>query len=350
MKPRRPGHFDTFLFADYSGAESESAQKAAISLFRVDGVEGQPRKIVGPFTRATLREALIHQLESATHEHRRVLFGIDHQWSWPRDLLKAATLEDLPWRERLARLTAGTTTLPALSSPSTYAALFNRAVGSDIFHCRVHSLGAKYGLPPSSSWKGNAIRLTETLMPGAKPATRLGGTGAVAGQTLTGLRELHLLFAETKRLGLHVKAWPFELMRDDGESHVGGEIYPAFCKRDLKTRGLLKVETEWTEHDRDAATTALWARQTDLAPLLDLTLASRTTQRIAREEGWILGAIERISGSSPTAKSSDPNTHRGLGRPGFHRRRATVPWERSAFRKPDRSAAGGRRSSDRSPR
>ncbi|MEO8362202.1 MAG: hypothetical protein ABI672_19400 [Vicinamibacteria bacterium] len=62
MRRRRPGHFDTFLFADYSGAESEAAQKAAISLFRVDGVEGRPRKIAGPFTRATLREALIHQL------------------------------------------------------------------------------------------------------------------------------------------------------------------------------------------------------------------------------------------------------------------------------------------------
>ena len=32
MRERQPGEFDTFLFADYSGAESEASQRAAISL------------------------------------------------------------------------------------------------------------------------------------------------------------------------------------------------------------------------------------------------------------------------------------------------------------------------------
>ena len=287
---RAQGQFDTFLFADYSGAESATAQRSAISLFRVDGPTGEPRKIVGPFTRTTLRETIVEELRQATSEGRRVLFGLDHQWSWPRDLKDVAGLGGANWRTFLATLVSGTKSLPPLGAPSEYACAFNAATGQPVFHCRVHSLGHKYGLPRSSAWPGNPVRLVETLMSGAKPATRLGGTGAVAGQTLTGLKELHLLFQETTRRTLPVKAWPFDVLHDDGVSHLGCEIYPAYCKRDLKARGLFRTRPDWTEHDRDAALTSLWASRTDLAPLLDLRKETKSTQTMARTEGWILGA------------------------------------------------------------
>lgn len=290
MRPRQPGEFDTFLFADYSGAESEASQRAAISLFRLDATWRHPRKIPGPFTRATLREAMVAQLQAASNEDRRVLFGIDHQWSWPKDLIAAAGLEGVPWRRMLHRLVEGHGDFPALGSASIYARAFNAAAGADVFHCRVTSLAAKYGIPETSGWEGNPIRLAETLMPGAKPATRLGGTGAVAGQTLAGLRELHALFDATTTLGLPVRAWPFETLHDDGNGHIGCEIYPGHCRRALGPRAEELTRPGWSEHDRDAALTCVWTREAPLAELLDLRRAPIGIRGAAQTEGWILGA------------------------------------------------------------
>jgi hypothetical protein len=55
---RGAGSFDAFLFADYSGAASASAPKRAIALWRLDRGK-RPRKVEGPFTRGTLREAIL---------------------------------------------------------------------------------------------------------------------------------------------------------------------------------------------------------------------------------------------------------------------------------------------------
>lgn len=297
MLQRPPGEFDTFLFADYSGAENEASQRSAIALFRLDARQKRPKKLPGPFTRVTLREELIAQLVAASRDGRRVLFGIDHQWSWPRDLLALAGLDGLPWRERLRRLVAGGDAFPPLGPASTYARAFNEATATDAFHCRVRSLAAKYGIPETSRWPGNPIRLAETRMPGAKPATRLGGTGAVAGQTLAGLRELHALLDESRRLRIQVRAWPFELLRDDGRSHVGCEIYPGHCRRALDREARALTRPEWSEHDRDAALTCVWASRAPLARLLDLSDAPAAVRRAARIEGWILGAPTSTSHS-----------------------------------------------------
>lgn len=290
MRRSEPGVFDTFLFADYSGAEAPAAQRPAISLFRLDRRDETPRKIHGPFIRETLRGEMLEQLNAATREGRRVLFGIDHQWSWPLDLLAAASLRDLPWRECLSRLATGNGDLPPLGPPSQWARAFNRAAGAPVFHCRVRTLAKKYGLPTSSSWRGNPVRVVETLMKGAKPATRLGGAGAVAGQTLAGLRELHLLLGEIDRLGLPVRAWPFDALHDDGVSHIGCEIYPGHYRRELRRRGRVEIRPDWSEHDRDAALSCVWARSTPLGRRLDLRGEGAEIRHAARSEGWILGA------------------------------------------------------------
>ncbi len=274
MGRHRPGEFDAFLFADYSGAASESAQRRAIALWRLDR-GASPRKVRGPFTRQELREAVLGALLEATREGRRVLFGIDHQWSWPRDLWRAAGLDGLSWREALAH---------------AFPAAFNAWAGAGIFHCRVKGLARAYGVPTSSGWRGDPVRLAERAMPGAKPATRLGGTGAVAGQTLVGLRELHRLLEDARRRRVPVLAWPMDSLADDGRSHVGCEIYPSFCRpaRVPKT------------DDADARWTCVWASRADLAALLDLRRAPRTVRAAARLEGWILGGpptLDTRSGS-----------------------------------------------------
>lgn len=276
---RGPGEFDVFLFADYSGAASPSAQKRAIALWGLDR-GGRPRKVRGPFTREALREAILGTLVEATREGRRVLFGIDHQWSWPRDLWAAAGLAGRPWREALRSLVAGEGGRPPLGPARVFPAAFNAWAGEAIFHCRVRGLARAYGLPTRGGWAGDAVRLAERAMPGAKPATRLGGTGAVAGQTLVGLVELQRLLDDARRLGVPVLAWPMDALADDGASHVGCEIYPSFCRppRVRKT------------DDADARWTCLWASRAGLARVLDLTAAPAAVRRAAPLEGWILGA------------------------------------------------------------
>ncbi len=283
MRRRRPGEFDTFLFADYSGAASPSAQKGAIALWRLDR-GGRPRKVTGPFTRETLREALLGELVTATRAGRRVLFGIDHQWSWPHDLWVAAGLAGRPWRSALRALVLGEGGRPPLGPAHVFPAPFNAWAGAAIFHCRVKGLARAYGVPTTSDWNGDPVRLAERAMPGAKPATRLGGTGAVAGQTLVGLVELHRLLEEAHRLGLPVLAWPMDALADDGTSHVGCEIYPSFCRPPHVPK----------TDDADARWACLWASRADLATALDLTCAPARVRKAARLEGWILGATPSV--------------------------------------------------------
>jgi hypothetical protein len=290
VRRRLPGEFDALLFADYSGAASPSAQRRAIALWRLDR-GGRPRKVAGPFTRETLREALLSALVAATRADRRVLFGIDHQWSWPRDLWAAAGLAGRPWRGALRALVQGGGGRPPLGPAHVFPAPFNAWVGAPVFHCRVKGLARAYGLPTTSGWKGDPVRLAERAMPGAKPATRLGGTGAVAGQTLVGLVELHRLLEEAHRIGLPVLAWPMDALADDGRSHVGCEVYPTFCRASQVRKS----------DDADARWTCLWASRTDLAGALDLTSAPSAIRRAARLEGWILGA------SAPRACSPRPS-------------------------------------------
>jgi len=279
VRRRARGEFDTYLFADYSGAESESTQRRAIALWRLDR-GGRPRKIRGPFTRETLRETLLDALREATRGDRRVLFGTDHQWSWPRDLWEAAGLGGRPWRAALRDLVRGGGGRPPLGPARTFPAAFNAWTGKDVFHCRVRRLARLYGLPTRSGWSGDPVRLAERAMPGAKPATRLGGAGAVAGQTLAGLGELHRLLEAASTARVPVLVWPMDGLADDGASHVGVEIYPSFCR----PRHVRQTD------DADARWTCRWAAGADLEHLLDLRGASEHVGEAARLEGWILGA------------------------------------------------------------
>jgi hypothetical protein len=225
-------------------------------------------------------------LVQATRSGRRVLFGIDHQWSWPRDLWTAAGLAGRPWREALAALVEGEAARPPLGPAHAFPAAFNAWAGTAIFHCRVRGLARAYGVPTRASWAGDPVRLAERAMAGAKPATRLGGTGAVAGQTLAGLVELHRLLEDARRIGVEILAWPMDALADDGESHVGCEIYPSFCR----PRHVRKTD------DADARWTCRWASRANLARVLDLTGAPAAVREAARLEGWILGASAAWTG------------------------------------------------------
>jgi hypothetical protein len=145
-----------------------------------------------------------------------------------------------------------------------------------------------------SDWSGDPVRLTERAMIGTKPATRLGGTGAVAGQTLEGLLQLHILLTEAAAAGVPILAWPFDALADDGLSHVGVEVYPSF----YRPASVPKTD------DADARACCEWAAAADLTRELNLGNAPDFVRRAARKEGWILGAKPpaRISGVRSSAK------------------------------------------------
>lgn len=303
IRRHNPGEFDTFLFADYSGARDERAQEAAIALWRQNAGTTFPRRLLGPFTREALRDRIVDELRQATQENRRVLFGIDHQWSWPYDMWQVAGIDtDLSWRDALTKLCFGSERLPPLGAPHEFAAAFNRASGTQVFYSNVRRFAARYGIPTRPRWNGQAQRLTETVMRGAKPANRLGGTGAVGGQTMEGLRQLKLLIADAQRLQLPLKVWPFDTLSDAPPFHIGAEIYPGHCKRWLRSHGVSVARPGMSGHDIDAASVCLWAQRAPLRELLDLSHVPAQVRGLVLREGWILGA-EPLSGV-PVATSA----------------------------------------------
>lgn len=169
---------------------------------------------------------------------------------------------------------------PALGAADTFPAAFNAFAGAAIFHSRVKGLAKRYGVPTRPGWSGDPVRATERAMAGAKPATRLGGTGAVAGQTLHGLVQLQRLLHDAALLRVPVLAWPFDAPADDGSSHVGVEVYPTFCRG----RGVPKSD------DADARACCEWAARADLARELDVSDLAPPLRASVRLEGWILGA------------------------------------------------------------
>ncbi|MCI4354893.1 MAG: hypothetical protein L3K06_05955 [Thermoplasmata archaeon] len=133
-------------------------------------------------------------------------------------------------------------------------------------------------------------------MPGAKPATRLGGTGAVAGQTLVGLGQLHLLLKEAAAARVPILAWPFDALSDDGRSHVGVEVYPTFCRPPAVPK----------TDDADARACCEWAARADLARELNLADAPDVVRRAARIEGWILGARPPLAPTRASINDAPP--------------------------------------------
>jgi hypothetical protein len=102
----------------------------------------------------------------------------------------------------------------------------------------------------------------------------------VAGQTLVGLVALRRLLQDAERSGIPVRAWPMDLLADDGRCHLGVEIYPSFCRPAHVPQS----------DDADARWVCRWAQRADLARMLDLRDAPAGIRTAARLEGWILGA------------------------------------------------------------
>ena len=296
--------FDRYVFADYSGQQDDGPQRAAISLWIADhGAEPHPETNDGAgFTRSELRLFIEEYLAAATRDGCRVVFGTDHQWSWPRSLWAAAGLPDGTWRERIQSLVHGADLRPALTINTTtvnYAPAFNDFVygdthGGPFYIAQGNGQYVGHGMPNGWQSYRRRLRITELDAGGGYSATEF-GQNRVAGQTIRGLPQLHALLTSCEHQGIPLACWPFDGMAVEAfpaNAHVGLEVYPSLYPQD----GWDDVQQgfeEVTQHDRDAWRTCQYVRQLDLAEeladVLNLAEMPMELQAAVSIEGWILG-------------------------------------------------------------
>lgn len=287
--------FQSYIFADYSGAADLKGQKRSIKLAYAEaGAECQLAE--EPLTRDSLVIKILGYLRNATAEKKRICFGFDHQFGVPFGLLKEIGIAELSWREILDAIVEGRG-FPALQHPSKYARQFNEWCLSrgKLRYFYSATKASVYGIPDSDPRKGEVetvTRLAErcnsifgTGKP--KPFNRVGDNGSVGGQTIMGLIKLRELLEICKTEGIPVKCWPFDGLDISSSfyagSHVLLEPYPAAVR---------SPDVSYTDANDAIACVKLIQRfdqEGKLVDLLDLSSLSDAHKDIVLVEGWIAG-------------------------------------------------------------
>ena len=115
--------FDTYLFFDYSGSGEHEDACDGIVGFRSSG-SALPEQVRERFSRRSLVEFVRREIDRADRDGRRVVFGFDHQYSWPIQMWKLVGLDAKSWRDALRSLVEGVSVggrhLPPLDIPRRY--------------------------------------------------------------------------------------------------------------------------------------------------------------------------------------------------------------------------------------
>jgi len=294
--------FDGYLFADYSGARDRSVQRKAIRLARAAG-SNRPLLVQAPFTREGLVDEFVADLREASRLGKRICFGQDHQYGIPISLGRELGLADLPWRQAVESLCAGSYGIdaPGLSQARTFGGAFNRWLESQgraayFFSATKSSL---YGIPSTNprTSDGASYRLTELCRSSSKvgapkPFNRLGDNGTVGGQSLVGLVALNGLLSRCRLERITVAVWPFDGLsisdRAYCNAHVMIEPYPTAVR-----------EAHVSQSDEsDALASVAHVQSADLNStlerLLDLSGLDSAHAGVARFEGWILSHVPEL--------------------------------------------------------
>ena len=288
--------FNRYIFADYSGAKSRSAQRKAIRV-AVAEQDKPPLILHRRFTREDLIDELLDQLDAATRAGARVSFGQDHQYGIPIGLGREIGLAGCTWRDALERLCNGTygEAAPKLAHPSTFAANFNswlqRHGGHPYFYSATKHKA--YCIPQRNLRGGDesVYRLTELCRPisgfGApKALNRVGDNGTVGGQTLVGLIAIHNLLDRAVQDKIPVRCWPFDGLDITSPvyyaAHVLMEPYPSAIRRSSVAQC----------DSADALASAQCLQEQDraghLSHILDLRNLTEEQKLTVSFEGWII--------------------------------------------------------------
>lgn len=289
--------FQSYLFADYSGAADSRAQMQAIKAAYAEA-DGAHQMIEKPLTRDGLVSETLRYLRTATAAGKRTCFGFDHQLSLPAGFLQEIGLSGMSWRQVVHALVVGHG-LPPFQHPSTYACEFNDWCISKGQQPYFYSAtkAARYGIPKTNPRAGcvdTIFRLTECCegvfsRGKPKPFNRVGDNGTVGGQTIMGLIKLLELLHACEREGIPVKCWPFDGLAINSpvyaNAHVLIEPYPAAVR---------PIGVAYTDVN-DAIAAVRFVQQFDqegnLADLLDLRGLADVHKDIVLIEGWIAGHL-----------------------------------------------------------
>lgn len=298
-------HFDLYVFADYSGAKEDKGKVKFWKCYQT----GSPRQIrgrVSSYSRAGASEEIERLLNKnilPKKRSKRIIFGFDHQYSWPLRLWNLAQLNDLSWREALQALAVGANGRPKLDHPRIYCAQFNEWCGIQAFWTPIKRIARGYNIQREEPLEEKEQRFRRTerakryeFWPreigryGTKPADAVGGRGegVVGGQTICGL--LHIARLLNRQ---DIAWWPFDGFSLDDPAytgkHVAVEIYPEI-KRPADVP---------KSDDNDAIFSCKYVRWHDqhehLGCIMDLRPLRNDevlAQRVFRE-GWILGMDPR---------------------------------------------------------
>jgi len=287
--------FNTYLFADYSGARARVGQRNAIRLAHAEDLQS-PVILARRLTREELVDAFVDHLREATRRGRRVCFGQDHQYGIPFALGRELGVAHLPWREALEALCAGTyaANAPAFDHASTFAKGLNAWLEAQgrlaYFYSATKS--SLYGIPAKNprGTDPSLYRLTERCRPSSnagapKPFNRVGDNGTVGGQSLVGMVALRQLLSTCARNNIPVAVWPFDgLSIVDpvySNAHVLLEPYPT-AVREAHVK-----QTDASDALASAASVQNSDREGLLEHLLDLSSLTPLHGRVVRFEGWI---------------------------------------------------------------
>jgi hypothetical protein len=287
--------FQSYLFADYSGAADPTAQKRSIKVAYANANE-MYELIKEPLTRDSLVDKVLQYLRVATTTGKRTCIGFDHMFGLPFVLLEEIGIEKLNWRQLLDAVVEGRG-LPPLRHPSTYAKQFNDWCSSrgkpPYFYSATKA--SLYGIPacdPRAGKLETVARLTERCdsvfgRGKPKPFNRVGDNGTVGGQTIMGLSKLRELLVACQQEGIPVKCWPFDGLDISSQAYAGShvllEIYPAA----VRAVGVARTDAN------DAIACVQFIQQFDqegkLVELLDLSRLPDAYKDIVQVEGWIAG-------------------------------------------------------------
>jgi len=258
--------FDCYVGVDYSGAQAPESRIKGLQIYMArPNEEPQPVRPVSlakNWSRVEAANWLLSELQSG----RKLLIGIDHNFSFPLTYFKRYKLGSWP----------------------AFLQDFCRYWPTDQQRCSVESIRDRSwwrnARKPPGQRGGTAreFRLCEQWTSSAKSVFQFDVQGAVAKSSHAGIPWLRFLRDE---LAEKLFFWPFDGWRPPNGVSVIAEAYPSvFHNRYMRDKR--------TADEQDAYAVARWleesARRGILGRYFDppLTLPER---RIAALEGWILG-------------------------------------------------------------
>lgn len=293
--------FDTYVFVDWSASKVPKLGKDSIWICRLrrtpSGAENQRAWNIG--TRHAALEELLDILAHEVIADRRVLIGFDICYGFPAGTARLLRLKGKPWRKVWDLLEDR-----LVEGPNNANNRFDVAAGLN------QQMSGRalpfWACPPgkeqrflkqrrqhrAKDWALAEFREVDRRLKSAHSVWKLYTTGAVGGQTLTGIPVLKAI-RNDRSLASRSKIWPFETGflspadLADRWNIIHAETYLSLIPVKFGT-GQIKDEEQVKAHARYFARLD---RDGTLGKLFETPqgLSATTLRSVLTEEGWTLG-------------------------------------------------------------